>query len=180
MRDDVGSGHALVAPARLVSVEGQPQFGWWSVDLQTGYTIGRMDLGGAQGLVESSQINEKITQWTETFIKFYGNVIHCYMGAVENALGSVKMVNGKVAVTINHGTDPSPSTAQVADCLIDAACDTLADLVSNEMGSTATLGESKSLEELILNLENQKIRGNLKSAGKDLCKGAAKNAMGGG
>lgn len=181
LQEDVKSGSALLAPARLVSLNGGQQFGWWSIDASTGFSLGRMNLGGSQGMVESAEINQRITKWTETFAKFYGNVLKCYMGAVGDALGSVGTDdNLNFQVTLNHGEgSPTPSAEQVSDCLIDAACDALGDLIGEETGDAAA---DEAFVEGLDQVAGEVIKKQLagaggKSAGK-VCTGLAKKGLG--
>jgi hypothetical protein len=181
LQRDAGAGHALLAPARLVSLNGGQQFGWWSVDPATGFTLGRMNLGGSQGMVESGEMNQKITQWTQTFVKFYGNVLKCYLGAAGNALGSVGTDDDlKFQVTLNHGDgSPLPSAEKVSDCLVESACDALGDLLGEEMGDAAAGEEIEGLEQLIANIETRKLAGVGGKSGGKVCTGLVKKAMGG-
>ncbi|HEY9154554.1 MAG TPA: hypothetical protein VIM69_05450, partial [Opitutaceae bacterium] len=159
---DLQSGRRVLAPAQMVRFEGGYAFGWWSLDPKTGYVIGKMDVGGAQGLAEASEINERITEWTEAYVKFLGNVLKCYQGALEDALGSVKpnYKNLSIDVTINHGNDPSPDTQAFIACLKDAACDALKDFVATELNSVACFQETKEIEDMLLAWEEQQLIGN--------------------
>lgn len=140
-----------------------------------------MNLGGSQGMVESAEINQRITKWTETFAKFYGNVLKCYMGAVGDALGSVGTDdNLNFQVTLNHGEgSPTPAAEQVSDCLIDAACDALGDLIGEETGDAAA---DEAFVEGLDQVAGEVIKKQLagaggKSAGK-VCTGLAKKGLG--
>lgn len=53
------SGHILVLPSRVVQLDGRGTFGWWSVDPSSGYAIGKMEFGGAQGWTEYKLVLKK-------------------------------------------------------------------------------------------------------------------------
>jgi len=74
-----------------------------------------------------------------------------------------------VSVTVNHGNDPMPNTAQLVDCLKDAACDALKDFLESEMNSSAFELETEHLEEDILRLEEEKLRSDAGDAAGKLC-----------
>jgi len=171
---DLEHGQVVIAPMQMVRFEHGHAYGWWSLDPKTGYVIGKMDLGGAQGLAEASEMNERITEWTEAYVKFLGNVLKCYQGAIEDALGSVKpnYKNLSVDVTINHGNDPSPTTEALIACVKDAACDALKDFIATELNSAACAEEAESIKEMILKWETEQITGGAADAGGKLCEKA--------
>jgi hypothetical protein len=49
---DVSSGHHVSLPARPVTIDAAPSFGWWRVEAASGTTVGVMDTGFHQGLTE--------------------------------------------------------------------------------------------------------------------------------
>ncbi|HVU18679.1 MAG TPA: hypothetical protein VHD32_17375 [Candidatus Didemnitutus sp.] len=151
LAQDLADGHRLIGPVRPATFGSGHAYAWWSVDSATGYITGRVDLGGAQGLAEAEEINEKITEWTENYVKFLGNVLKCYTTAIAGSLGSVNSNFDDVegAVTINHGSDPSPDKDKLIDCLKDAVCDALKDFVQTEINSAAIASEHKNLEEIL-------------------------------
>ena len=155
LADEIARGCVLVAPAHPIAYAGTHAFGWWSLDPATGYAIGKMELGGAQGLAEYEETNEKIAEWTEAYVKFMGNVLKCYTSDLVGSLGSVNSNFSDIqdAVTIAHGNNPLPSSAVLIDCLRDAACDALKDFLQTEMNSAAIMGEARGVEELLLKLE---------------------------
>jgi hypothetical protein len=131
---ELALGQTLVLPAGLVKLGSVPTFGWWSVDPATGVALGKMELGGAQAMVEYNEMNERMEKWEEIFTKFYGGVMRCYMMALGENLGAVE--KGPFGVPLpdslgEHGApgeDPAPDTSQVADCIIDKACEAIADI----------------------------------------------------
>ncbi|HEY4301848.1 MAG TPA: hypothetical protein VGM73_13305 [Candidatus Didemnitutus sp.] len=151
LAQDLADGHRLIAPVHPAAFGRGHAFAWWSVDPASGYITGRVDLGGAQGLAEAEEINEKITEWTENYVKLLGNVLKCYTTAIAGALGSVNSNFDDVegAVTINHGKDPSPDPAKLIDCLRDAVCDALKDFIQTEINSAAMVKERQNLEEVL-------------------------------
>jgi len=54
------SGREAVIPVRAVSLGGRPRLGWWELDPETGATVGVMDDGLHQGMVEYNLNLEKI------------------------------------------------------------------------------------------------------------------------
>jgi hypothetical protein len=131
---ELARGQTLVLPAGLVKLGSVPTFGWWSVDPATGVALGKMELGGAQALVEYNEMNERMEKWEEIFTKFYGGVMRCYMMAFGENLGAVEKgpfgvpQPGSLGGHGAPGEDPAPDTGQVADCIIDKACEAIADI----------------------------------------------------
>jgi hypothetical protein len=52
--DDLASGYAVIVPAASVQIAGMPAAGWWRVRPQGGETLGRMQSGEGQGMVEKA------------------------------------------------------------------------------------------------------------------------------
>ena len=130
LREELAQGQTLLLPARLVKLNEVDTYGWWSIDPETGLALGKMELGGAQGLTEVTQMHEKIEKWTEIFAKFYGGVMRCYMDALGESLGSIDVLKGRV--NVKHGApgeSPMPDPSKLAQCVISQACDTIADLL---------------------------------------------------
>jgi hypothetical protein len=175
---ELAAGHVLVAPDRPVAIDARHRFGWWNLDPATGYIVGQMDLGGAQNLTEAEEINQKVAEWTEEYVKFLGNVLKCYQHALEDSLGSVKVNAGNLSVdvTVNHGDNPMPGGEAVVTCLRNAACDALKDFITNELNSAAVYQEAKTLEELIGRWVEQKAISKAGGAGEEACQ----QALGGG
>ena len=151
LADEIAGGCVLVAPAHPIAYAGTHAFGWWSLDPATGYAIGKMELGGAQGLAEYEETNEKIAEWTETYVKFMGNVLKCYTKAVTDALVPIEFDRERLKVTasIAHGNNPMPDTSGLIDCLRDAVCDALKDFIQTEVNSAAILGEVEGLKQVL-------------------------------
>ena len=171
---ELAAGRALVLPRRPVVYLGGHAVGWWSVDPASGYALGRMELGGGQGFVEVTKMHERITDWTEIFGKFYGNLMKCFMGELGNALGSVEpdWAHLDVKVTINHGgagDSPMPSANQLTQCAIGAACEALSDLLTSYFSqASAAEGEAEALREMIAHWVNEKA---LEKAGEATSEG---------
>lgn len=131
---ELARGQTLVLPTGLVKLGSVPTFGWWSVDPATGVALGKMELGGAQAMVEYNEMNERMEKWEEIFTKFYGGVMRCYMMALGENLGAVEKgpfgvpLPGSLGEHGAPGEDPAPDTSQVADCIIDKACEAIADI----------------------------------------------------
>ena len=52
--DDLASGYAVIVPAASVQIGEMPATGWWRVRPQGGETLGRMQSGEGQGMVEKA------------------------------------------------------------------------------------------------------------------------------
>jgi len=152
LREELARGRIAILPSRLVPLAQTRTFGWWSVDPATGYAVGRMELGGAQGLVEATRMNELVTEWTQIYVKFFGGVLRCYMEALKDALGSAELEGLKVKVTVRHGEpgeSPMPSIDQLTACVIDKACDAVKDLAASYFAGGTAFPEAKLFHELI-------------------------------
>jgi len=181
---ELATGHPLVVPRQPVAYLGGHAVGWWSVDPASGYALGRLELGGGQGFVEVTKMHERITDWTEIFGKFYGNLMHCFMGELGNALGSVEpdWANLDVKVTVNHGgpgETPMPSANQLTQCAIDAACEALSDLLTSYLSeASAAEGEAEALREMIAKWINEKAIEKAGEATSEGCNNFLSNAAG--
>jgi hypothetical protein len=71
---------------RLVALNQTQTFGWWSIDSSTGFALGKMELGGAQDMAETSKLEEKVRAIAEIFGRFYGGLTGCYMLSIADAL----------------------------------------------------------------------------------------------
>jgi hypothetical protein len=56
---DLADNRAIVAPEHLINMNGKQTYGWWSVERDTGYAIGKMELGGAQDLTEYLKLHRR-------------------------------------------------------------------------------------------------------------------------
>lgn len=194
LQGELTEGRALILPARLVSLNQTQTFGWWSIDPSTGYALGKMELGGAQGMVESTQMQERVAKWSEIFVKFYGNVEKCYMMGLASALGEVDYYGpGGAApapgsgrgVILYHGKpgqNPMPSSKKIAECVISAACDALADLMNEMAGGSYGAGEwnkeAHALKEIIFNFAADQASEYVgKKAITATCEAALKSSM---
>ena len=70
-------GKEIVVPARAITVEGKPQWGWWEIDPSSGQTIGVMQSGEHQGMAEYSINSEEIGLNDES-----GQVLGMMMGGI--------------------------------------------------------------------------------------------------
>jgi hypothetical protein len=145
LQAEIAEGRTLVLPARLVTLNDVQTYGWWSIDPETGVALGKMELGGAQGLVESSQINEKITKWTEILTKFYGGLLQCYMKALGENLGAFEAVQKLEAPHGQPGENPMPVMDQLAECVIKQTCDAIADILTEAAVTPAFEHEAEAL-----------------------------------
>ncbi|HEY6097894.1 MAG TPA: hypothetical protein VIW03_00595, partial [Anaeromyxobacter sp.] len=178
LREDLARGRTVILPSRLVTLAGARTFGWWSVE-PTGYAIGRMELGGAQGLVESSRMNELITEWTRIYVEFLGGVLRCYMDALADALGGVEIKNMKVKVTVKHGDpgdSPMPEVNELVACVIDKACDAVKELASSYFAGASHFDEGGRLWEMIAHTLEKKATGWATGKAGEGCKAAASAA----
>jgi hypothetical protein len=180
--EDLTAGHALVLPSRLVTLNGTRTFGWWSVDPASGYAIGRMELGGAQGLAEVTKTHERVTKWTEIYVKFMGGVLRCYMTALAENLGSVEFDGIKPTITLNQGgpgESPMPEFNKLVECAIEKACDALEELLTDAMTEAALFQEAEAVEEIIAKLVEKEAINQAGSGANEICNAVMNKALGG-
>jgi len=194
LQSELAEGRMLVLPVRLVTLNQTQTFGWWSIDPSTGYALGKMELGAAQGMVESTQMQERVAKWSEIFVKFYGDLLKCYMMGLASALGELDYYGpgggapapgsgqGIILYHGKPGRNPMPTSQKIAECAIGAACEALTD-VMNEMayggyGADAFEQEAHTLKEIIFNFAADQAfeRGQKKALGA-ACEGALKSSM---
>ena len=173
LEDDLAQGRMLVLPSRLVTLNDVQTFGWWSVDPATGFALGKMELGGAQGLVEVAKMNERIVKWTEMFTKFYSGVMRCYLGALADNLGAttdaVKTFELKAG---KRGESPVPGSDHLAQCVVTQICDFIAELIVEaavnpafaKQAGEAVEGLKKVLMEWAKEQAVDKVKGKIKGA----------------
>jgi hypothetical protein len=72
---DVAGGQSLIVPSRLVTVGGQPQYGWWRFDAPSGELIGTIpgERGGAF-------IDQEMTEYAIQALEVANNAL-CFAGA---------------------------------------------------------------------------------------------------
>lgn len=58
MLHDLAAGQVLVGPAKPVVVDGRPRAGWWRIDPSSGQTVGEMDTGLLQEIVDYAETHE--------------------------------------------------------------------------------------------------------------------------
>ncbi len=132
---ELAQGQILVLPGRLVKLGTVPTFGWWSIDPATGVALGKMELGGAQAMIEYNKMNEQMEKWEEIFTKFYGGILRCYMLALAENMGAVEKgpfgipQPGSLDQHGAPGEDPAPEMQQLAECIIGKACEAIADII---------------------------------------------------
>lgn len=65
---DLDAGFVAVVPSRPVDADGTPRLGWWRIDPHTGHTVGAMDTGWLQDMVEYTETQAvngiRITRFT--------------------------------------------------------------------------------------------------------------------
>jgi hypothetical protein len=76
---------AIVTTARAISAGGGDHVGWWEVDSATGSTIGRMESGAGQALVEGSP-NVGVALKASSVADVVGGFDACAFGAANDAL----------------------------------------------------------------------------------------------
>lgn len=59
LRLDLQAGQYVIAPSKPVLVDGQPRLGWWRVDPASAQTVGEMDTGLLQDMIEYSWEEDK-------------------------------------------------------------------------------------------------------------------------
>jgi transglutaminase-like putative cysteine protease len=174
---ELAQGQTLILPARLVKLTDTQTYGWWSVDPATGMALGKMELGGAQAMTETSEINERIEKWTEIFAKFYGGVLKCYMQALGDNLGGIEVLKTGHMAHGAPGESPMPDADKLASCVIKQACDAVAEILTEAAFSPGFAKEAEAeirpLEEIIMNWAmekmNEKATGDIKDGMAKAC-----------
>ncbi len=108
-------------------------------------------------MLEAAQTDKEIFEKTMPFIKFYGNCLKCYMGAVAGALAG----GGPAPVQPTGAQKLLPGNQkQFVGCMISAICTFKDDLVSQLAGDMATAPEAafdveelNTLEQVVHKLE---------------------------
>jgi hypothetical protein len=185
LEDDLAQGRVLILPSRLVTLNDVRTFGWWSVDPATGFALGKMELGGAQGMVEVAKVNERIEKWTQMFTKFYGGVMRCYLGALADNLGATTDALKTFELKTGHrGESPVPGTDTLAECVMKQICDFITELIveaaitpafAKQAGETVE-GLKKVLMEWMKEQAVDYAKGKIKGAAAAACE----EGMGGG
>ena len=111
--EDLAQGRIVLAPEHPVALAGTNAFGWWSIDPRTGATLGKMELGGGQAMMEVSKVTETVGSLAQDFGKLMGNMIRCYGGAIGASLGGKK--SGKSV------------EMDLVNCLREAVCTAIKD-----------------------------------------------------
>ena len=120
LEGELGEGHAILAPEHLVDLNGTRTYGWWSIEKDTGYAIGKMELGGAQDIAEYTNLQKAIPKASQIAGNLMGNVLLCYMGAISSVLAS-------------------GAGASTADCLQAACCRAISKLLEMEAADSASV-----------------------------------------
>ncbi len=174
LEDDLAHGQMLVLPSRLVTLNDVQTFGWWSVDPATGFALGKMELGGAQGLVEVTKMHERVAKWTEMFTKFYGGVMRCYLGALADNLGATTDAVKTFELKAGHrGESPAPGTDTLAQCVVTQICDFIAELIAE---AAVTPAFAKQAGETVVGLKKVLFEW-MKEQAVDKAKGMVKGAV---
>jgi len=168
---EIAEGRVLILPAGPVAMQGTHATGWWSIDPATGYAIGKMELGGAQAMVEKGQTEEKVSEWTQTYVKIMGDALKCFEGEVDKAIKQ----DVKAAI-LGGDAAKTPDASTMASCLRDAACDALKDMVTGKLSSAVAEREAKALKDLLFNYARKNA---IDQAGK-MENAGCQSALGGG
>lgn len=178
LEDDLAKGQMLVLPSRLVRLNDVQTFGWWSVDPATGFALGKMELGGAQGLVEVAKMNERIVKWTEMFTKFYSGVMRCYLGALADNLGAttdaVRTFELKAG---KRGESPVPGSDHLAQCVVKQICDFIAELIVEAAVNPAFARQADETVEGLKKVLMEWMKQQAMDAARDTVKGKIKGAV---
>ena len=86
--DDLRSGYSVRVPAHAVTVQGKPVVGWWRVDRRSGTTLGVMESGEGQAVVEYKKL---------TAFFFTGMALAL---AYQDCEGELSMANKRVGKTV--------------------------------------------------------------------------------
>lgn len=116
LAEELANGQTLVLPARLVKLGDVQTFGWWSIDPNTGMTLGKMELGGGQAMEEHIGLRKATGKLSYILGKFYGGLLNCYMTAEAESLGGAE--------------EGSP---KLAECVLEASCELVGELTAMAM-----------------------------------------------
>jgi hypothetical protein len=141
---ELAQAQTLILPARLVKLSDTQTYGWWSVDPATSMALGKMELGGAQGMTETAELHERIEKWTEIFAKFYGGLLQCYMMALGENLGGLEILKTGHMEHGAPGESPMPDSDKLATCVIKQACDTIKEIIAEAAVSPAFAKEAEA------------------------------------
>jgi len=106
----VKGGDELIIPARAVEISGQPRWGWWQVDADTGEVIGVMDNGLHSALTEYSLDLSEISLDDKT-----GLVIGAIVGATSTHITIAALI-------LQYGESGAALTEQVEAILQRITC----------------------------------------------------------
>jgi hypothetical protein len=131
VREDVARGGLVVGPAAPVTIGGIARYGWWSFSPGSAYALGKMDLGGGQGLGENAELS-KLPRKVKPFIQFDGNITKCFVSTALSGLA---------------GDD---AQGELAGCATAAICDLIADLLVDKVGEVGSglIDDEKGIAEL--------------------------------
>jgi hypothetical protein len=110
------------------------------LDPKTGYAVGKMNLGGAQAMMEFSKVTEAVNKLAKVFGKLMGNMIRCYGGAIDDALGA-----GPAKATEKPAASPE---VKLLGCLSEAVCDAIKEF--SDLAKAALSPEEEAEEEGIV------------------------------
>jgi hypothetical protein len=117
---DLIDDRAIVAPAQLIDMNGTRAYGWWSIERDTGYAIGKMDLGGAQDLTEYTKLQQTIPKQSKIAGGMIGDILRCYMGGITSVLGGA-------------------ASQPVGPCVQSACCHAINELLDMEVDDSMTI-----------------------------------------
>jgi hypothetical protein len=161
---DLSDNQAIVAPERLISLHGAHTYGWWSIERDTGYAIGRMELGGAQDLTEYTKLQQTIPKQSQIAGSMIGDILRCYMGGISSVLGGA-------------------ASQSTAGCVQGACCKAINELLDMEVDDSMTialltedeeeLSRVLKLEQALLNFDSTALpaQGAEDAAEKKACGG---------
>lgn len=139
LANDLAQGSTVVVPARLVTLNQTQTLGWWSIDSSTGFALGKMELGGAQDMVETSKLEEKVRAIAEIFGRFYGGLLGCYMLSIADALvppsGPYTVLDESA---LPYGGEHLPTLkggVGLGECVIGVTCRAIKELSDEAMSS---------------------------------------------
>jgi hypothetical protein len=109
---ELAQGQTLILPAHLVKLSDVQTFGWWSLDPDTGLALGKMEMGGAQAMLEQLQLRKATGKLSYILGKFYGGLLRCYMSAEAENLGG------------------GENEEELAECVIEDSCELIGELTA--------------------------------------------------
>jgi hypothetical protein len=131
LTNELAQGNIILAPSGLINEPSGHHYAWWSIDRATGLPLGRVDLGGGQGMLENAEHLETLIYLPEKVASFFGAIDRCYFNQINSSLAG--------AIGGNN----------VQECVKRAACDVLAAVVAQAAKAGPVFFEAEEEEEVL-------------------------------